>query len=191
MPRFLEIFLSLVGLVLFSPVFIVIALFVRLDSKGPIFFHPLRIGLNGELFRMVKFRTMASGTAGQGPPITVKTDPRITRVGAFLRKEKLDELPQLFNVLKGNMGFVGPRPEDPVIAEKYPDNFRSIFRFRPGITSPASLEFQSEEEMIPADRWEPVYFGDILPKKVKMDVRYMENATFWSDMRVIFQTVFK
>jgi lipopolysaccharide/colanic/teichoic acid biosynthesis glycosyltransferase len=172
------------------PLFGILSAVILLDSKGTVFYRPLRVGKGGKLFRMMKFRTMVAGAAGQGPPITVSADPRITRMGRFLRKTKLDELPQLFNVLAGDMGFVGPRPEDPAIAEKYPQPLREIFRFRPGITSPASIAFRSEEEMIPADSWDEVYFCDILPKKVEADVEYMEKKTVWSDLVVIFRTVF-
>lgn len=172
------------------PLFGILSLCILLDSKGPVFFRPLRVGKGGRLFRMVKFRTMIANAAAQGPPITVKTDRRITRVGAFLRKTKLDELPQLFNILAGDMGFVGPRPEDSGIAGRYPLPLRDIFRFRPGITSPASMAFRSEEEMIPAERWDEVYFSEILPKKVSLDIQYMEKRTGWSDFQIILQTLF-
>jgi lipopolysaccharide/colanic/teichoic acid biosynthesis glycosyltransferase len=190
LPRFIEWILAFLGGLVLLPLFGILSLVVILDSKGPVFFRPQRVGKDGRRFRMMKYRTMTADAASQGPPITVKTDRRITRVGRFLRKTKLDELPQLFNILSGDMGFVGPRPEDPSIAEKYPSRLMGIFRFRPGITSPASMAFRAEEEMIPAERWEKVYFGEILPMKVEADVRYMEKKTFFSDMGIILKTVF-
>jgi lipopolysaccharide/colanic/teichoic acid biosynthesis glycosyltransferase len=190
MPRIIEWIIAFLGGLVLLPLFGILSLVIILDSRGPVFFRPQRVGKSGKRFRMVKFRTMTADAASQGPPITVRTDRRITRVGAFLRKTKLDELPQLFNILFGDMGFVGPRPEDPSIAEKYPQPLMGIFRFRPGITSPASMAFRAEEEMIPRDRWESVYFGEILPKKVEADVAYMEKKTVWSDFQVIIWTVF-
>jgi lipopolysaccharide/colanic/teichoic acid biosynthesis glycosyltransferase len=190
MPQFIEWIIAFLGGLVLLPLFGILSLFVILDSKGPVFFRPLRVGKGGKRFRMMKFRTMTANAASQGPPITVQTDRRITQVGRFLRKTKLDELPQLFNILRGEMGFVGPRPEDPSIAAKYPPRLMGIFRFRPGITSPASMAYRAEEEMIPPDRWEEMYFGEILPKKVEADAAYMEQRTAWSDLMLILKTVF-
>jgi lipopolysaccharide/colanic/teichoic acid biosynthesis glycosyltransferase len=189
MPRFLEICVSLAGLVLLSPVFLAAAVLVRLDSRGPVFHRAARSGKNGVQFEMLKFRTMASGASGKGTPITTRNDSRITAAGSFLRRTKLDELPQLVNVFRGDMGFVGPRPEDPGIVKKYSKEQKRILRYRPGITSPASILFRAEEELIPPERWEKVYLNDILPRKLETDLRYMEGATIWSDLKVIMKTV--
>jgi lipopolysaccharide/colanic/teichoic acid biosynthesis glycosyltransferase len=190
MPRILEITLSLVGLVLLSPVFIIVAILIRFDSKGPVFYGAMRVGKDGEPFKMLKFRSMTSGASRQGPPITTRNDSRITAIGAFLRKTKLDELPQLINVLGGGMGFVGPRPEDPEIVKKYSSDQKRILHYRPGITSPASIRFRAEEGMIPSGKWENVYLNEILSRKLEMDLRYMKTATAFSDLKVILRTVF-
>jgi lipopolysaccharide/colanic/teichoic acid biosynthesis glycosyltransferase len=191
MPRYLECFIAFVGVILFAPLSILIALAIKMNSKGPVFYRALRAGKNGKTFEMLKFRTMVNDADRSGPPITTKRDPRITAVGAFLRKTKLDELPQIINVLKGDMRFVGPRPEDPGIVKKYSDEQKRILKYRPGITSPSSILYRAEEELIPAGRWDDVYMTEILPKKLDADFRYMERATIFSDLKVIIETVFK
>ena len=190
MPRFLEIIISLAGLILLSPILILIAVLIPLESKGPIFFRARRVGREEKTFLMWKFRTMVADAETKGPAITTKWDARITALGTILRKTKLDELPQLINVLAGDMGFVGPRPEDPGIVRRYTQTQKKIFRYRPGITSPASIIFRAEEEMISPGKWEEVYLNGILPKKLETDLRYMERATMWSDIKIIFKTIF-
>jgi lipopolysaccharide/colanic/teichoic acid biosynthesis glycosyltransferase len=190
MPRWMEWLVAFAGSILLLPLFGIIALAVRLEDAGPVWHRPLRTGEGGRRFRMLKFRTMVRNAASLGPPITTRNDGRITAVGAFLRRHKLDELPQLFNVLSGDMGFVGPRPEDPAIADRYPERLRGIFRYRPGITSPASIAFRSEESLIPPDRWESVYLTELLPKKTAMDAGYMQTRTLVSDIVVILKTLF-
>jgi lipopolysaccharide/colanic/teichoic acid biosynthesis glycosyltransferase len=190
MPRFLEFIISFVGLVLFSPLFFLIAVLIPLESKGPVFYKAHRTGRGGKTFFMWKFRSMVSDADIKGPAVTTRRDSRITAVGSFIRRTKLDELPQLINVLTGDMGFVGPRPEDPKIVRHYTESQKMIFRYRPGITSPASITFRAEEELIPAGEWEAVYLKEILPKKLEMDLLYMEKATMWSDIKIIFKTIF-
>ena len=124
-----------------------------------------------------------------GPPITTVNDSRITRIGKVLRKTKLDELPQLFNVLIGQMSLVGPRPEDPSIVKEYSEEQRKILNYKPGITSPASILFRSEEKMITAEKWEKEYLEEILTKKLEVDLNYMNSANYLSDLKVIFKTV--
>ncbi|MBN1894324.1 sugar transferase [bacterium] len=190
MPRFLEILIALAGLVLLSPLFVLAAVLIPLESKGPVFYKADRVGRGGRTFVIWKFRSMIVNADKDGPAITTRRDSRVTAVGAFLRRTKLDELPQLINVLKGDMGFVGPRPEDPRIVSKYNDFQKEILLFRPGITSPASITFRSEEGMVPSDDWEKAYFNHILPRKLEMDLAYMKQATFSTDLNVMFQTIF-
>ena len=181
--------IALAGILLLSPLYCVLALLIKLDSKGPVFFRAKRIGKNGHVFDMLKFRSMIPDASIQGPPLTTQYDVRITRIGRILRKFKLDELPQLLNVLKGEMKFVGARPEDPGIVKRYTSDQRKIFDYTPGITSPASLTFRDEERLIPSEDWEQVYMKDILPKKLTMDLEYMKRANFLSDIGVILRTL--
>ena len=189
MNRYIEFIIALPGLIVLSPLFLIIAVWIKLDSKGPVFYHGERVGLNGRIFYMLKFRSMMADASVKGPPITTQQDSRVTRAGRFLRKTKLDELPQLINVLKGDMKFVGPRPEDPAIVKKYTPEQKQILNYRPGITSPASVMFRAEEEMIAPDQWESVYMNRILPRKLDTDLAYMKRAGFWSDAGVILKTV--
>ncbi|RMH70471.1 MAG: sugar transferase [Gemmatimonadetes bacterium] len=190
-PRWLEFVLAFVGLIALSPLFLLIIVAIKLDSRGSAFYLANRVGQGKAHFKMYKFRTMTPQADQTGPPITVNGDNRITRVGRFLRRTKLDELPQLINILKGEMRFVGPRPEDPTVAENYSESQQNIFRFKPGITSPASIAYRSEEAMIPPEAWDQVYFNQILPKKIETDLQYMQRATVFSDIMLIFKTLFK
>ena len=190
MPRFLEFFISLSGLIIFSPFIFLMAILIHIEAKGPIFYKARRVGRVGKSFIMWKFRSMTVDADRKGPTITTHKDARITSMGAFLRKTKLDELPQLINVLKGDMKFVGPRPEDPSIVQKYSESQKKILQYRPGITSPASIAFRSEEELIPPEKWEAVYLKEILPKKLELDLLYIEKATMWSDIKIILKTIF-
>ncbi|MBN2103826.1 sugar transferase [bacterium] len=191
MPVWLEWIIAISGLIVLLPVYGIIALCVVIETKGPVLYRAIRIGYGESRFEMLKFRTMDHHADKNGPPITTRNDPRITRVGRWLRKNKLDELPQLINIIRGEMKFVGPRPEDPGIIEKYSEKEKRIFQFKPGITSPASLRYRDEENQISQESWEQVYLKEILPKKIEMDLKYMKNATVWSDFKIMFQTVFK
>lgn len=189
MSRWIEWSLALTGLIVLSPLFLILAVWIKLDSPGPVWFRGKRSGRNGSVFQMFKFRTMFCDASKTGPPITTCGDARITRSGRFLRRTKLDELPQLLNVLKGEMAFVGPRPEDPEIVRQYTADQKKILKYRPGITSPASLDFRKEEAVIPPAQWQTVYMKQILPKKLKMDEAYMKSAGFWPDIQIIFRTL--
>ncbi|MBN1783232.1 sugar transferase [bacterium] len=189
MNRTIEYIIALFGFLVLCPVFAVLALAVKLDSPGPVFYRSRRAGKGERSFYMLKFRTMREDAHKTGPPVTTRNDARITRVGSLLRKTKLDELPQLINVIRGDMKFVGPRPEDPDIVEAYTEDQKHIFAFRPGITSPASLEYRDEEEHIPPEEWERVYMKEILPKKIRMDMEYMRKAGFRKDLGVIIRTI--
>ena len=190
MPAFIEFIIALIGFIVLLPFYGIIALCIVLETKGSALYRANRIGIGESRFQMLKFRTMVNDADKSGPPITTRSDSRITRVGKWLRKTKLDELPQLINILRGEMKFVGPRPEDPGIVEKYSEEEKHIFQFKPGITSPASLRYRDEETQIPSDKWEKIYLNDILPKKIEMDLRYMKSAGFWADLKIIFKTVF-
>ncbi len=188
--RLLDVLLSATGLVLLSPLWVGIAVWVRLDSPGPVFFRQERVGRGGSTFRIHKFRTMRDSPAA-GPYLTVGADPRITRAGSFLRRSKLDELPQLLDVLLGDMSLVGPRPEVPHYVAIYPADVRAkVLSIRPGITDPASLRFVDEGELLAgAADPEREYREVVLPAKLRLAVEYVEHATFVGDLRVLGMTL--
>ena len=189
MPRSLEIILATIGLLLLSPVLIVLALIIKLDDGGPVFYRAGRIGRDGHKFALLKFRSMIAGADKRGGGLTTKNDSRVTPMGSFLRRRKLDELPQLFNVLVGDMSFVGPRPEDPRYVEIYTAEQRRVLSTRPGITSPASIKFRNEETLLGGDNWEKKYMDEILPKKLAIELAYLPERTTWSDIRIIVRTL--
>jgi lipopolysaccharide/colanic/teichoic acid biosynthesis glycosyltransferase len=189
--RSFDIFAAALGLILLSPFFLYVILLIKRDSPGPIFFRGRRAGLHGKVFHILKFRTMREDPASYaGPKITARDDPRITPLGAWLRKTKLNELPQLWNVLIGDMSLVGPRPEDPDIAANWPENIRrEILSVRPGITSPASVQFRNEEELLRHASAMDSYMADIVPTKLRLDQLYVRNRSFWLDLDTIFWTI--
>ena len=181
--------MALVGLVVLSPLLAVVALLIAIKmSGGPVLFRQKRVGQYGELFTMVKFRSMT--VAHGGSSISVAGEARITPLGAKLRKYKLDELPELWNVLIGDMSFVGPRPDVPGYADKLVGEDREILQLKPGITGPASLKYRNEEEIL-ASVEDPIRYNDevIFPDKVRINREYMEEWSFWGDIRIIFKTV--
>lgn len=180
---------SLFGLILLSPIFLLLAVLIKVDSAGPVFFRAQRVGQEGKLFRVYKFRSMVDRAAQRGPGITTAGDARITRVGRLLRWSKLDELPQLLNVLKGEMALVGPRPEDPRYVALYTAEQRRLLAVRPGITSPASLWYRHEEQLLEGADWEKVYVEQVMPHKLQIELEYMERRTLSTDLRVIWETV--
>jgi lipopolysaccharide/colanic/teichoic acid biosynthesis glycosyltransferase len=191
LKRCMDLFFSGAGLVVLSPTFTVITLLVRCDSKGPVFFRQERVGKNGRPFLIYKFRTMVKNAEELGPGLSRSEDTRITRSGRFLRKYKLDEIPQLFNVLKGEMSLVGPRPEVPHYVEFYKTEYEAILKVKPGITDYASLRFRNEGELLNGrDDVEKHYIEDILPQKMEYYRRYIENRTILRDLGLIFRTVF-
>ncbi|HVJ08987.1 MAG TPA: sugar transferase [Acidisarcina sp.] len=183
--RFLDVIASLIALLLLSPVMLVIALLVGFTSKGPVFFAQRRVGSHGRLFTIFKFRTMEVAPPQQsGSPITVQGDRRVTRVGAVLRRFKLDELPQFYNVLSGDMSLVGPRP-------KLPHHEGLKMPFRPGLTGAATLAFRCEEQMlrsIPSQDLDRFYDRTVKPMKARLDSEYMESATLLSDLGILLST---
>ncbi len=191
--RMLDLLLAIPAVILLLPVFAVVAIWIKLDSRGPIFFLQERVGLGGRRFRIFKFRTMVTDAERLGTQITIGRDPRITRSGHFLRQYRFDELPQFFNVLKGEMSIVGPRPEVPRYVALYTDEQRQILSYRPGITSPATIQFSNESEVLsqnadPADP-EAYYRTQILPAKLAIDLNYSRHATVWSDCAILVRTI--
>ncbi len=180
---------SLIGLIVLSPLFLITSLFIKLTSPGPVLHGGKRVGLNGKPFILYKFRTMINNAASIGPMITAKSDPRITPFGRLLRRTKVDELPQLLNVLKGDMSLVGPRPEDPSYVAHYSPEQREVLKVRPGVTSAASLRFRNEEQILIGPDWETVYRNEVLPAKVAIELDYLSKRTFLSDLFLIFRTI--
>jgi lipopolysaccharide/colanic/teichoic acid biosynthesis glycosyltransferase len=187
--RAIDIIASGPGLLLISPIFAVVGLLVKVDSPGPVFFRGKRVGKGGKLFHVYKFRTMVADAAKRGPGITSAGDTRVTRVGRFLRRTKLDELPQLINVLKGDMSLVGPRPEDPRYVATYTLEQQRVLDVRPGITSPASLRFRHEEELLEGEDWEDTYREEILPTKLRIELDYLERRWIAKDLNIIICTL--
>lgn len=188
--RLFEIVVSLMGLIMLSPLLVPIALIIRADG-GPAFFRQVRVGKGGQLFRIFKFRTMVVDAEKLGPQVTAEHDPRITRIGRILRKTKLDELPQLINVFAGHMSLVGPRPEVPYYVEKWPEEDRRvILSVKPGITDYATLFYSDEQaHLAEADDPEEAYLEKVMPHKLKMYRRYVEDQNFWLDLRLILATL--
>jgi len=187
--RLLDLVASGLGLVVLSPLLLLTALAVRLDTPGPVFYRAPRVGRDGIPFRLYKFRSMIADADRRGPGITVAGDRRVTRTGAFLRRTKLDELPQLINVLRGEMSLVGPRPEDPRYVALYTEEQRQILRVRPGITSAASLAYRHEEQILSGSDWETQYRQEVMPAKLALDLEYLSDRTMTSDLLLIWRTV--
>jgi lipopolysaccharide/colanic/teichoic acid biosynthesis glycosyltransferase len=186
--RTFDIVIAACGLIVLAPAFGLIALCIRFDSSGPVFHHGLRSGRDGTLFRILKFRTMVAAATPTGPGITVARDPRVTRVGRLLRWTKVDELPQLVNVLRGEMSLVGPRPEDPCYVALYTELQRRVLTVRPGITSLAAVSFRHETRLLKGEDWESNYVHQILPKKLALDLAYLDRPTLGEDLRVLWLT---
>ncbi len=188
--RFCDLVCSFVGILIFSPLMLAVAIIIKLTSQGPVLYSQARVGLNEKLFRVYKFRTMVDRAESMGSSVTTGIDPRITPIGRFLRKTKLDELPQLFNVLKGDMSFVGPRPDVPEITEKYTPEMKRIFLIRPGITSVATLHFRQEEGIL-SKVPDPDRFYDevVVPLKVELAMEHVRRNSFWFDLSILLQTV--
>jgi lipopolysaccharide/colanic/teichoic acid biosynthesis glycosyltransferase len=190
--RWLDASVSLAGLILLSPVILVVGIAVKLTSSGPAFYRQLRVGQFGRSFRIVKFRSMVENADRTGPSITAYGDCRITGFGRWMRKTKIDEIPQLFNVFVGDMSLVGPRPEVPVYTATYTQSQRRVFRQKPGITGPAASAYVCEEEILAGHKEaERFYAVEIVPKKLELDVRYCEDIRFASDIKLIVETFAK
>lgn len=188
--RLLDILLILVAIPFLLPLLVMIPVAIKLDSRGPILFKAKRIGRKGKAFTMLKFRSMTVSQEECSHRITVFNDSRVTMVGRLLRKFKLDELPQLLNVLRGQMSIVGPRPEDPRYVDMYDREQKRILNYLPGLTSKSSVIFKAEEELLNTDDFERVYIERIMPEKIRIDVEFFENATLLREIGLIINTVF-
>ena len=188
----LDIVLSIMGIFVLLPLFVVVAVAIKLSSKGPVFYKQVRIGQYFKPFQVLKFRTMVVNADKQGLLITASGDARITPVGRFLRKTKCDELPQLINVIKGDMALVGPRPEVKSYVDLFKKEYEVILRIKPGITDNASIAFINEENLLAQSKnSEKIYIEDIMPKKIVLYKKYIDSISFKNDFFLIFQTVFK
>jgi len=186
--RIFDFFASSIGLLVFWPVLLIITILIKIKMPGPVFFKQKRVGQHGKLFTMVKFRTMKVNHGGSS--ISVKGESRITPLGATLRKYKLDELPELWNVLTGDMSFVGPRPDVPGYADLLEGEDRKILLLKPGITGPASMKYANEEEIL-AQQPDPIKYNNevIYPDKVRINLEYLKHQGFLLDLKIITYTV--
>jgi len=189
--RLFDLVFAIAGTILLLPLFAIIALRIRLDSPGPVFFRQERVGRFGVPFLIYKFRTMCLDAEAKGRQITVGMDPRITRSGLWLRRYKLDELPQLFNVIRGEMSLVGPRPEVPRYVALYPDDLRElVLSVPPGITDFASIEYRDENAILAgASDPEQAYIHEVMPAKLAYCVRYVTERSLWLDLKLILATI--
>lgn len=188
--RVFDFLASLGGLIVLSPVLIIVAICIKIDSKGPVFFLQKRVGKDKEIFEIYKFRTMVTDAEKLGRQITVGNDSRITRVGKVIRKCKLDEIPQLINVLKGEMSLVGPRPEVPKYVELYDEYQEQVLLVKPGITDYASIEFRNENDILGKSiNPEKTYIEEIMPAKIELNMKYIKNISLGEDFKLIINTI--
>ena len=181
--------LSFIALILLTPIFTLVALLIKLTSPGPIFFRQIRVGKNRREFKMIKFRTMKMNLAQNNLQVTASGDDRITFIGNFLRRSKIDELPELWNILIGDMSLVGPRPEVPRYTKHYKPEWENVFSVRPGITDPATLQFRNEESYLKgANNLEQAYIDVVLPIKVQLALEYVDKQSLWLDLKILFLT---
>ncbi|KLE14628.1 sugar transferase [Clostridium sp. C8] len=192
LKRIFDLLVSFMGIVILSPVFIIASIAIKLDSKGKILFLQKRVGRYGKEFNIYKFRTMITDAEKIGKQITVGKDSRITKVGAFLRKFKIDELPQLFNVFKGDMSLVGPRPEVPKYVSLYNEEQRRVLEVRPGITDMASLRYKDENDILGnVENPEEYYINIIMKDKLNLNLEYIEKSNIFFDIYLIIKTIIK
>lgn len=190
LKRSFDIFFSFFGLILLSPLLLIIAVLIKSDSKGPVIYRQTRVGKNGMDFEMLKFRSMRPGSESKGLLTVGGKDSRITKTGYFIRKYKLDELPQLINVLKGDMSIVGPRPEVRKYVLLYEENQKKVLNVKPGITDTASIRYKNENELLESsDNPEEFYIKEIMPNKIKMNLDYLNDRSFFKDIKVILNTL--
>lgn len=188
--RAFDICISLVLLILVSPLFLLLAAAIKLDSKGPVFYRQVRVTRYGEKFRIFKFRSMRQG-ADKGSQVTVNNDDRVTRVGHLIRRCRLDEISQLIDILRGKMTFVGTRPEVPKYVEQYTPEMTATLLLPAGVTSLASIYYKDEDKLLDgAEDTDAVYVNEVLPNKMKYNLRAIENFSFWGDIKIMFMTVF-
>jgi lipopolysaccharide/colanic/teichoic acid biosynthesis glycosyltransferase len=192
LKRLFDIFCSSIGLVILSPILLLLALLIKFESKGPVFFLQTRVGLNNKDFKLFKFRSMFMDAEKRGQLTVGMRDPRITRIGYYLRKFKLDEVPQLLNVIKGDMSLVGPRPEVRKYVNLYNTKQMQVLSVRPGMTDYASIKFINENELLAqANDPEVFYISEIMPQKLELNISYIEQKGFFKDISLILKTCLK
>lgn len=194
LKRIFDIFMSLILLILLSPVFLILAIWIKLDSKGPVFYRQERITTYGKKFRIFKFRTMIQDADKQGSLITLGEDSRITKIGNKIRKRRLDEIPQLLNILKGDMSFVGTRPEVTKYVDKYTNEMKATLLMPAGVTSKASIEYKNEDEIMDiflnkGEKVDDIYLQHILPEKMKYNLEYIEKFSLLEDIKICIKTI--
>lgn len=188
--RSFDVIFSVVGLTVFSPLFIVVAILIKLESEGPVFYRGVRAGKNGEPFRIFKFRTMVEDAEKIGGPSTSADDPRLTKVGKIIRNIKIDEFPQMINILKGEMSFVGPRPEVLGEVETYSEEQKRILSVLPGMVDYATTKFHNEEEILEgAENPHQAYREKIQPEKLKLALEYVDTRSLWVDIKVLLSFI--
>jgi len=189
LKRFFDIIASGLGLICLSPLFAVLAIWIKCDSKGPVFYRQVRVGRNNKDFRLFKFRSMRPDSDKLGLITVGGHDPRVTRSGYYIRKYKLDEFPQLINVFIGDMSLVGPRPEVRKYVDMYTPEQMRVLDVRPGITSLASIKYRNENEILAAAKDpDKAYIEQVMPDKLAIDLEYVDRANFWNDIKLIFST---
>lgn len=190
MKRLFDIIFSFLGLTVLSPLFLLLAVWIKLDSRGPVFYRQVRVGRHNRDFRIFKFRSMRVGS-DKGSLVTIGgRDPRVTRSGYYIRKFKLDELPQLINVLIGDMSFVGPRPEVRKYVDMYTPEQLHVLDVLPGITDEASIAYRNENELLAtAADPERFYIETVMPDKLRINLQYVQNHSFWGDIKLLFRTL--
>lgn len=190
--RIFDFICSSLGLIVLSPILIIIAIMIKKGSDGPVFFKQIRVGENGKDFEILKYRTMVVDAEKLGRQITVGNDSRITKIGAFLRKYKLDELPQLINVFKGDMSLVGPRPEVPRYVKLYTEEQKQVLQVKPGITDLASIRYKDENELLgKAEDPDDFYINTIMPDKLELNIEYIKKSNVFFDIYIILKTIIK
>ena len=188
--RIFDVIVASILIVILSPILLLLSILIKLDSKGPVMFRQVRVTTYGKTFRIFKFRTMVNNADKIGTQVTTKGDARVTRMGKLLRGCRLDELPQLFNVLKGEMSFVGTRPEVEKYVAHYTDEMKATLLLPAGITSRASIEYKDEEKLLEsAENADEVYIHQVLPEKMKYNLEAIEKFSFWDDIKTMFATV--
>jgi len=188
--RLFDFVVAAIALTSILPLLIICVAIIKLTGRGPAFFVQERVGLNWRRFRMLKLRTMTAGTSKDGPHLTTRNDARVTTFGGFLRKRKLDELPQLINVLRGDMSIIGPRPELPRYVEMFRKDYETVLRVKPGITDYASIEFKDESELLESpETYEKRYVEGIMPAKMKLYKEYVAEQSWKVDLRILMRTM--
>jgi len=188
--RAFDLLVSLIGLFILSLLFVIVAIVIKIDTNGPIFYKQVRVGRFGKSFKIIKFRTMITEADKKGMQITVGGDARITKAGKLLRRSKIDELPQLINIVTGNMSFVGPRPEVPKYVGLYNESQKQVLLVRPGITDPASIKYRNENDILArSSDPERTYIEEIMPAKLDLNLQYIRKFSLINDISVIFKTI--